>query len=43
MEVEQLLNIEISGSAFPCQEFLRILAEILANSVVQDLGSPVPI
>lgn len=39
MEAEQLR--EIAGGEVAGQEFLRILAEILANSVLQDINCSV--
>lgn len=41
MEAEQLLNNEIAGSEAASHEILRILAHMLANSVLQDLNGPV--
>ena len=38
METEQLLNTNISGGDGAYQEFFRILAEMVANSVTQDLN-----
>lgn len=37
MEAEQSANSEIAGGDAAGHEFLRILAEMLANSVLQDL------